>query len=139
MAIYFGKTITEKLALADTYFGLNSHIRHYDWDGYSDDDQKAALVQSEREIDAHLGITLEQNYSSTSFPIVTGSSYRPDYAVMEHAFFMLENTARTRSSASGAEMIESEQYQEQEKTTGLNISPTALMYLRVNRIQVERG
>lgn len=139
MAIYFGKTATEKLAIADTYFGINSHIRHYDWGGYSDDEQKAALIQSEREIDAHLGFTMEEEYSSTDWPIVDGSSFRPDYAVIEHAFFLLDNTARRRTSSTGAEMIESEQYQEQEKTTGINISPQALVFLKINRIQMERG
>jgi hypothetical protein len=139
MAIYFGLTIAAKLVIADAYYATGNHIRSYDWNEYVDDEKKASLLQAEREIDAHLGIALEENYSSTSFPIVDGSSFRPDYAVFEHALYLLENTARTRTAAGGAEMIESEEYQAEEKKMGLSISPQAVMFLKVNRIQVERG
>ena len=139
MAIYFGQTITEKLSQADTYYGVANHIRNLDWNMYVDNEQKAALLQAEREIDSHLGIALEENYSNTDFPISEYSSYRPDYAVMEQALYLLTNTARQRTSSSGAELIESEQYQEDERTIGVGISPEAMVFLRVNKIQVERG
>ena len=139
MAIYFGITIAEKLTQADAYYGVANHIRSLDWGSYVENEQKAALLQAEREIDAHLGIALEENYSETSFPISEYSSYRPDYAIFEQALYLLNNTARQRTSSSGAELIESEQYQEQERTIGVGIAPEAMVFLRINRIQMERG
>lgn len=139
MGYYFGQSTATKLTLADTYFGVSNHIRHFDWNEYTDDERTAAIIQAERELDAHLGLVLEDEYSSTSFPIAAAPSFRPDYAVFEHGFYLLENTARTRTASGGAEMIESEGYQEAEKTVGVGIAPEALVFLRVNRIQIERG
>lgn len=139
MAIYFGQVIATKLTQADTYFGEANHIRHYDWDGYSDNEKKASLLQSERELDAHLGLILEDEYSTTDWPYESAPSFRPDYAVFEHAFFLLENTARRKTASGGAEMIESDEYQARETTVGVGISPAALVFLRQNRLQLERG
>lgn len=139
MAIYFGQDIAVKLAQADAYFAEGNHIQALDWLGYTDNERKAALLQSERVIDSHLGLMLETEYSTTSFPIVENSSYRPDYAVFEEALYLLDNTARMRSATHGAEMIESEEYQAEERKFGLSISPQALCFLRINRIQIERG
>lgn len=139
MAIYFGQDIATKLTQADAFFGVNSHIRTYDWAEYTDDEQKAALVQAERELDGHIGMSLEESYSETSFPIVEHSSYRPDYAVFEQALFLLDNTARSRGASGGVKAIESEEYQREERTTGVTIAPAASMYLRLARIQMERG
>lgn len=139
MAIYFGITVANKLVQADAYYAVANHIRHFDWDGYSEDEQKAALLQAERELDAHIGMTLEDSYSNTSFPIAEWSSYRPDYAVFEQALYLLNNTARQRTASSGAELIESDQYQEDERTIGVGIAPEAMVFLRINRVQIERG
>lgn len=139
MAIYFGQDIATKLTQADAFFASGNHIQSLDWLSYPDAERKAGLLQSEREIDSHLGIALETSYSTTSFPITENSSFRPDYAVFEHALFLLNNTARMRTAAHGAEMIESEEYQKQEVKFGVGISPMAIVYLRLNNIQVERG
>jgi len=139
MAIYFGQALATRLTLADTYFGVNSHVQAYDWAKFSDDEKKAALVQAEREIDMFLGMELEDTYDTQSFPINGAPSFRPDYAVMEQAFFLLDNTARTATSSTGAKMIESDDYQVEERTTGTGIAPRAMQYLRLNTIQIERG
>jgi len=137
MAIYFGLTPAEKLVIADAYYGEESHISHFDWENWSGGERKAGLVQAEREIDAWFGISLEQSFSETSFPVDGCPNYRPDNAVFEHAFFILDNTARTKTESDGPEMIESAEYQEEEKNHGLNMAPMALtlMKLATNRIE----
>lgn len=139
MAIYFGKTIAEKLTQADAYFAEDNHIRHFDWEKNTDGEKKAALNQAEREINLYVGVNLEDRYDATSFPITDYENYRPDYAVFEHAFFILDNTARTRSSETGVADIESVDYQEEERTQGVPVSPQAERFLRINRLQVARG
>jgi hypothetical protein len=139
MAIYFGKTVTEKLAIADAYFGVNSHILAHDWAKISDDDQKAALIQAEREVNLYLGTDLEDMYDETSFPITGVPNFRPDYAIFEHAYFILDNTARTEAATDGVKRIESEEYQEEERASGVTMSPQAMRYLRMNRMQICRG
>lgn len=139
MAIYFGKTVAEKLAIAEIYFGVNSHILANDWAKISDDDKKAGLVQAEREVNLYLGISLEESYSATSFPIVGRTNFRPDYAIFEQAYFILDNTARTEGGSDGAKMIESELYQTEERDTGVGLSPQAVRFLQLNHIQIELG
>ena len=139
MAIYFGITITEKLAIADAYFAVDNHIHAYDWVKYEDPEKKAALNQAEREINLYIGINLEERFDATSFPISGCENYRPDFAVFKHAYFILDNTARTRSSETGVGDIESESYQEEERTQGVGVSPQAERFLRINRISLARG
>lgn len=136
---YFDKSISEKLEQADTFYGVTSHIRHYDWERNTDDEKKAGLTQAQREIDLYLGINLEESYDDQDFPIGDYENFRPDYAIFEHALFILENTARTAAGGSGAQPIESSSYQEEERTTGLGISPQATRYLQMNRMQIARG
>lgn len=139
MAIYFGLAIAAKLALAETFFDATNHIRAYDWAKYSDDEKKAGLNQAQREVDLYLGIDLDTDYDTTDWPITAYPNFRPDYAVFEQAFFILDNTARTRSASTGAKDIESEEYQQEERDTGLGLAPQATRYLRMNTIQIERG
>ena len=139
MPIYFGQDIATKLSQADDYFATDNHIQAYDWAEYSDTEKKAALTQSERELDAHMGLCLELNYSTTSFPIIENSSFRPDYAVMEHAFFLLDNTARVSADSGGVKRIESDRYQREERTTGVVISPKALVFLRAQVRKIARA
>ena len=141
MAIYFGQTITEKLSQADDYFAAGNHIRYLDWGKYEDDEKKAGLLQAEREVNLYLGLnySLEDMYSETSFPISHCANFRPDYAVFEHALFILDNTARTNTSSTGFKMIESESYQEEERDTGVPLAPQASRFLQMNRIAIERG
>ena len=136
---YFDKTITEKLAQADVYYAADNHIRHFDWDRNTDDEKKAGLNQAQREVDLYLGINLEENYSDQDFPLADWENFRPDYAIFEHSLFILENTARTKASGSGAQEIESEEYQEEERTSGVTMSPQAQRFLQLNRIQLARG
>ena len=139
MAIYFGQLIAAKLVLADAYYAEDNDIRTYDWDKYSDNEKKAGLNQAEREVDLYLGISLEDEYSTQSWPITGFPNFRPDYAIFEHAYFILDNTARTRSSTTGVKDIESEEYQEEERDHGVGLSPQATRFLRLNRIQIDRG
>jgi hypothetical protein len=136
---YFGQTITEKLSQADDYYAVDNHIKYLDWNAYSDNEQKAALQQSEREINLYLGLDLAENYSSTDWPISGLPNYRPDFAIFEQALFILDNTARTKSAATSATTIESEDYQEEERNTGLGIAPQATRFLQMKVTQIERG
>ena len=139
MAIYFGQTIATKLTLADAYFGVNSHILAHDWAKVTDDDKKAALIQAEREVNLYLGLDLEENFDDTSFPMTDQPNFRPDYAIFEHAYFLLDNTARTEASSDGVKRIESEDYQKEERTGGVPLAPQAQRFLRLNRLQICRG
>ena len=139
MAIYFGKTIDEKLALADIYYAESNHIRSFDWAEHGTNAQKASLNQAEREVNLYLGADMERDFSATSWPAEWNLNFRPDYAIFEHALFILENTARAKLATSGAEMIESEGYQEEERTSGVGLSPQATRFLQLNRIQIDRG
>lgn len=139
MAIYFGQDIDTKLGIADVYYGVTSHIRANDWAAFSENEQKAALTQAEREVDLYLGVNLEENYDDTSFPVDWNLNFRPDYAIFEHALFILDNTARTKTGTDGAQLIESEEYQEEEAVSGVGLSPQASRFLTLNRIQIERG
>jgi len=138
MAIYFGLTPAQKLVIADAYYAAGNHISSLDWLNYSDSDRTAGIIQAEREIDAYFAISLELAFDDTSFPISEIPNYRPDNAVFEHAYFILDNTARTKTDSDGPEMIESEVYQEEEKNHGLNVAPMALtlMKLATNRIEL---
>lgn len=139
MAVYFGESITDKLALAELYFAVDNHIRALDWAEYTDNEKKAALNQSEREVNLYLGTDLEYNFSTTDFPVDWNKNFRPDFAIFENSLFILDNTARTKTSTAGAEMIESEDYQEEERTTGVGLSPQATRFLQINRLQLDRG
>jgi hypothetical protein len=139
MAIYFGRTIAEKLTQANAYYAADSHINHFDWSDYTDDEKKAGLTQAEREVDLYLGIILERSYSNTSFPISEWDNYRPDYAIFEHALFILSNTARKNTAKNGVVTLESDAYQKQEKQEGVAMSPQAERFIRINRIRIERG
>jgi hypothetical protein len=139
MAIYFGQTITEKLSQANDYYAVDNHIRAYDWAQFSDNEKKAALNQSEREVNLYLGIDLEENYSTIDWPADWNKNFRPDYAIFEQALFILDETARTNTSTDGAQIIESEEYQEQERDVGVGLSPQATRFLSLNRIQLSRG
>lgn len=136
---YFDKTITEKLAQADAYYAVDNHIRHYDWDRITDNEKKAGLNQAEREVNLYLGCDLAETYDDQDFPISDWDNFRPDFAIFEHSLFILENTARTKSDGDGAQEIESEEYQEEERTSGVGMSPQATRYLQLNRIQLTRG
>lgn len=139
MAIYFGQDLDTKLAQANTYYGVNSHIRAHDWAKVTDDDKKASLVQAEREVNLYLGLDLEEEYAGESFPLSDFINFRPDYAIFEHAFFILDNTARTADGTGGARRIESIAYQEEERSGGVPMSPQAMRFLRLNRLQITRG
>lgn len=139
MAIYFGITTAAKYAIANTYYGVNSHIRAHDWAAETEDDKKAALVQAEREVNLYLGTDMETTFDATSFPVTGNPNFRPDYAIFEHALFILDNTARKKSGSDGAGFTESSIYQIQERDTGVGISPQALRFLTMNRIQISRG
>ena len=136
---YFDKTISEKLAQADEYYAEDNNIKSFDWSRYTENERKAGLNQAQREIDLYLGTCLEVLYTDQDFPLHEGSSLRPDYAIFEHALFILDNTARTRTAGTGAQDIESAEYQEEERTSGVTVSPQATRFLRLNTIQIERG
>lgn len=137
---YFDLTIDEKLEQADAFYAPTNSVRAYDWERNTTDERKAGLNQAEREVNLYLGINLEQSYSDTDFPIADMINFRPDYAIFEHALFILENTARTKAdSDSGAQEIESTDYQEEERNHGVSLSPQAARYLQLNRIQLTRG
>ena len=139
MSIYFGQDIDEKLAQANAYFDPSNGVVGYDWAQHTDTEKKGALNQAEREIDLYKGWDMEEAYSTTDFPISGCKNFRPDFAVFEHAFFILENTARTNTATDGKVMIESEEYQKEEKQTGVTMSPQATRWLGSNRISIQRG
>ena len=144
MAIYFGATIEEKLIEADAYF--DADVSGGDWDQYTDDDKKRGLQQAEREIDLFAGTDLESIYEGEEFPLIDsgrGKNYRPDYACIEHAFWLLDETARTKDLSQekygGVRMVESEKYQERKRNTGVGLSPKAMRWLAYNTIEIGRG
>ena len=137
MAIYFGQDIATKLTQADTYFDM--HILKHDWAKVTDGDKQIALQQAEREVNLYLGADLEENFDDTSFPMTYQPNFRPDYAVFEHAYFLLDNTARTQASSDGVKRIESEEYQREERIGGVPLAPQAQRFLRLNRLQICRG
>jgi hypothetical protein len=139
MAIYFGQLIAEKLTQADTYYAVGNHINAHDWAKITDDDKKAGLLQAEREVNRWLGINLERAFDDTDFPIAGAENKRPDEAIFEQALFILENTVRTKEGTDGAEDIESDEYQQDEQTKGVGLSPEASRCLGLNRIQTSRG
>ena len=141
MAIYFGQDIDTKLALADAYFLPTNHVQGHDWDvaKYTNDERKGALNQAEREINLRIGLDLETSFSETDFPLSYDPNKRPDIACMEQALFLLDNTARTNTSTDGRKRIESAEYQEQEKSTGVLISPEAERYLGIKRRKIVMG
>jgi len=139
MSIYFGQDIDEKLAQANAYFDPSNGVVGYDWAQHTDTEKKGSLNQAEREINLYKGINLERCYDDTDFPVDWNENFRPDYAVFEHALFILENTARTNTATDGKVMIESEEYQKEEKQTGVTMSPQATRWLGVNRISIQRG
>jgi hypothetical protein len=139
MAIYFGQDITEKLAQADAYYAVGNHINAHDWKKITDDDKKAGLLQSEREVNLYLGTDLEARYDATDWPISGCPNFRPDIAIFEDARYILENTVRTEEGTDGASDIESEEYQQEEQDHGVGLSPQAQRYLRMNRIQITRS
>ena len=138
MAIYFGQDADTKLALADAYYDERS-VYKYDWNKLSDAEKKLGLLHSEDRINMHLGLDLEENYSSQSFPLGDNPNFRPDYAIFVDALFLLENSARTAESTEGVRRIESEDYQREERQSGVPIAPEALRYLRINRLQITRA
>ena len=139
MAIYFGISAAAKLVIAEEFYAVGNSIRAHDWAKVTDDDKAAGLAQAEREVNLYLGINLESLYDGTSFPISEQENFRPDFAIFEHALFILENTARTKGSTEGVRTIESKSYQEEERSEGVPMSPQATRYLRLNRLQISRG
>lgn len=139
MAVYFGETLETKYTLAETYFGVNSHIRSHDWANFTEDDKKAALIQSEREIDSYLAIVMDTCYDDINWPLDYRPNFRPDQAVFEQALYILDNTARTEDSSDGAAFIESASYQERERDDGVGVSPQAQRFLKLSRVQLDRG
>jgi hypothetical protein len=139
MAVYFGEDLATKYALANTYYGVNSHIRTHDWAKETEADKKAALVQAEREINMYLATDMDTVYDDYDWPLDVCPNFRPDYAIFEHALYILDETVRTKEGTDGAKDIESDEYQEEEKTTGVGISPQATRFLKLNRIQACRG
>jgi len=139
MAIYFGQDIATKLEIAEAYYANGNHVSSHDWAKLSEDDKKAGLLQAEREINRWYGINLEAMFSDTSFPISACPNKRPDEAVFEQAFYILENTARTTEGTDGAGRIESAEYQEDEKSTGVGLAPEAPRCMGITRTQLSRG
>lgn len=70
---------------ANTYFGVQSHIKCYDWANYTQAQRCAAYNQSKREIELFLGYALSDP--------VAGSFINHHYAVCEQALFILEWTS----------------------------------------------
>jgi hypothetical protein len=139
MAVYFGENLATKYALAETYYGVNSHIRTHDWAKETEPDKKAALVQAEREIDMYLATDMDTVFDDVDWPQSGCPNFRPDYAIFEHALFILDETVRTKEGTDGAKAIESEEYQTEERDTGVGVSPQATRFLKMNRIQTARG
>jgi len=139
MAIYFGKTLDEKYALSNEYYGPESDIRTHDWAKETESDRKAALVQTEREINLYMGTDFERFYSETDWPTDAHPNLRPDYAIFEQALFILDNTVRTKAGTDGPKRIESELYQEHEVGYGVGLSPKAIQFLQLNAMQSSRG
>ena len=139
MAIYFGKTLEEKYTQSNAYYGAESHIRHHDWEAETEPDKKAALIQAEREVNLYCGTDYERFYSNTDWPVSGIPNLRPDYAIFEQALFILDETVRTKAGTDGPKDIESDEYQQEEKNTGVGISPQATRFLQLNRLQSARG
>ena len=120
---------------ADTYFGLNNHVKHYEWVSYSDGMRTAAFTQSLRTLESVLGVTLSDE------TITTNSGYRPDYAVYEQAIWILENTEIKNSKEQAPAVINltSDEKSQTTERKEILLSPEARRYLRMNFIKIARG
>ena len=137
MAIYFGKTIEEKLALADAYFAPSNHPMGNRWSGYGDDERKASLQHAERKINLWLRGDLESAFSETDFPVSDCPNYRPDYAVMEQGLFILDNTDRKQDNGLKS-LINNEEYDRIERTTGITLCPEASQWIQKPSVKVSQ-
>jgi hypothetical protein len=139
MAVYFGESLADKYALAEVYYGDESHIRTHDWAKETEADKKAALVQSERQVDKAIGVDMDTLYADIDWPVSANPNFRPDEAIFEQALFILDNTVRTKEGSDGAKKIESDEYQEEEKVSGVGLAPATTDCLRMNMTQISRG
>jgi hypothetical protein len=123
----YTKTITD----ADAYFAVTNHVRHYDWANYSEDERNGALAQAKREIELFIMRDAEDPSSSDRF--------RDDYAIFEQAMFILDETVRTINSQNSAQMIETVDSEQRERTYGVTLSPLAQKFLARRRLRISRG
>ena len=122
---------TKDIDDANTYFGEESHVRHYDWTQYSTAERTAGLTQAQREIEVYQKRDL--------YDPADNDRYRDDYACFEQALFILDKTVRTRESETSAELVETVDTEQRDKYYGVTISPMAQRFLAIKRVKFVRG
>jgi hypothetical protein len=123
----YSKTITD----ANTYFGTSSHVKALDWANYQTTERTAALAQAQREIEVML--------NRDAYNPSTGDRYRDDYAIFEQALWLLEETVRTTNSQNSAQIIETVDSEQRDKTYGITICPQAMRFLQIQKVRISRG
>ena len=123
----YTKTITE----ANTFFAEANHVRSNDWSKYTTAERTGALAQAQRELEVYFNRSAED-------PSAT-ARYRDDYAIFEQALFILDETVRTRSSTTGARIIETVDSEQRDKYRGVTLCPMAMRYLAIPRMHMVRG
>jgi hypothetical protein len=121
---------------ADTYFGINNDIRHWEWTSFSDGIRTAAIAQAKREIESALGAELSDVSIST-----TNTGYRPDYAVFEQAIWTLKksDTKFGKESLAVVDLTKDEEKNESSSRKEKLLSPKAQRYLQLNFVKMVRG
>lgn len=126
------KTVTD----ANTYFGINSDIRHWEWDSFSLGIRTAAVAQAKREIESALGIELtDESIINTNY------GYRPDYAVFEQALWTLQTTD-TKFGKEQQQVVDLTKDEEKIQSASRKekiLCPKAQRYLQLNFIKMVRG
>ena len=120
---------------ADTYFGVNNDVRHYEWVSHSDGLRTAAFNQAIRTIESVLG-------GGLSDPVIsTNAGYRPDYAVYEEALWILQNTEITNANDGTPAVIDLAEDAESKtiERKEVLLSPKARRFLQLNFTKIVRG
>ena len=125
---------TKTKADADTYFGVNNDIRHYEWVSFKDGLRTAAVAQAKREIESVFGAELTDPTKTTN------AGYRPDFAVFEQALWILQTT-ETKFGGEQAvviDLLKDDEAQVAKRKEKL-LSPKAQRWLCLNFVKMVRG
>ena len=122
---------TKDIADANTYYAETNHIRSNDWSNYTTGERTGGLAQAQRELEVYL--------ARDACDPSADDRYRDDYAIFEQSLFILDETVRTLSSTTGAQMIKTVDSNERDKFFGVTICPQAMRYLALPRMRIVRG
>ncbi len=123
---------TKGLEEANAYF-LNESVKTETWKGFKPTEQKKALRQAQRELEAFQGLDAEDPSDT--------SKRRWDYAIFEHAVQILVFQSRQR--VSGKSKVQSPLSKSAQKSgedgSMIPVAQIARTYLGLNMIKLVRG